>query len=426
MDGRFTLFPGLPGAEPLPLTSAEETLLQQQSIDAQHPGAILHDFHVLLEFLSPNGTEVSQANNFLPMKSLNDLNQRLSHPVTVNLKRPQQKSFPYIHGLYLLLRTSGLTLVKAKGKKQRLVIDEAVLNNWRQLNPTEQYFTLLETWLLWSNDAVLGEHPVPFDAFYRCNQLWSMIPEEGLTFDNPNERDTFLHYIKPHHAALFDLFGFITIQPGPVDKGWQIKGLTRSRFGNAMMKVLMQAVIERGNTVQSQTEFDFTYGALQPVFQPFFPQWRQNLVIPAGEFQEGAYIFKVSILKVWRRIAIPNTLTLDDLSTAILNAFEFDFEHLYQFSYKDRFGILQTVISPEVSSPPYTTETLVGDLPLEPGASMTYLYDFGDRWEFQVQLEEINPPDPELSQPQVLATHGEAPQQYWDEDGWNGGWDEEI
>ena len=60
MNGRFTLFPGLPGAESPSLNSAEETLLQQQSIDAQHPGAILHDFHVLLEFLSPNGTEISQ------------------------------------------------------------------------------------------------------------------------------------------------------------------------------------------------------------------------------------------------------------------------------------------------------------------------------------------------------------------------------
>jgi hypothetical protein len=52
-----------------------------------------------------------------------------------------------------------------------------------------------------------------------------------------------------------------------------------------------------------------------------------------------------------------------------------------------------------------------------PGTTLSYLYDFGDNWEFEVQLEGIDPADPKVRRPKVLETHGEAPEQYprWDE-----------
>jgi len=54
---------------------------------------------------------------------------------------------------------------------------------------------------------------------------------------------------------------------------------------------------------------------------------------------------------------------------------------------------------------------LIGDVPLRVGQTMTYLFDFGDRWEFDVALERV---DPELmiEEPVVLEGHGEPPAQY--------------
>jgi hypothetical protein len=72
--------------------------------------------------------------------------------------------------------------------------------------------------------------------------------------------------------------------------------------------------------------------------------------------------------------------------------------------------------------PPFADQVRIGDLPLEPGASMTYLYDFGDNWEFDVQLEAINPPDNKIKKAKILEIHGDAPQQYWSEDD---DWDQE-
>ncbi len=42
------------------------------------------------------------------------MNERLSEPIQLDLKRPQQKSYPPINGLYLLLRASGLGQIISK------------------------------------------------------------------------------------------------------------------------------------------------------------------------------------------------------------------------------------------------------------------------------------------------------------------------
>lgn len=48
---------------------------------------------------------------------------------------------------------------------------------------------------------------------------------------------------------------------------------------------------------------------------------------------------------------------------------------------------------------------------------MLFVYGFGDKWEFDVALERIDPVDPDVQKPVVLESHGEAPEQYpsWEE-----------
>ena len=54
------------------------------------------------------------------------------------------------------------------------------------------------------------------------------------------------------------------------------------------------------------------------------------------------------------------------------------------------------------------------------GQSMTYLFDFGDNWEFQVTLEQIDPAGKAPLGPVLIDGRGDAPEQYpsWDEDEW--------
>lgn len=96
-------------------TPAKQKILQQQTIIQHSPGIILRDFQTILEFLQPQGVEVSSTYHHFSLKYLQPLNSLLSYPIETNLKRPQQKSYPYIHGLYFVLRTSGPAFLTSLG-----------------------------------------------------------------------------------------------------------------------------------------------------------------------------------------------------------------------------------------------------------------------------------------------------------------------
>ncbi len=405
------------------LTEEYQQLLQQLSIDDNSPGIILRDFQTLLDFLHPNGTEVSGTHNLFPLKSLPELNSRLSHPIETNLKRPQQKSYPYINGLYLLLRASGLSQVKHLGKKQALVLDETVLQSWTKLNPTERYFTLLEAWIIFGNEEILGERYDPTGNLLKCLHFWARIPDKGLKIAKYTDQNEFSYYPGIHNIALLDLFGFLSVQSGKPEagKGWRITRLQRLPFGDAMLRLLFAIYGKKSFVWESQSNVNVAFGELQTHFKLFFSEWKNNLVLTSSrEFTEGIYIFKVSLAKAWRCIAIPAKLELDCLSSSILDAFDFDNDHLYEFRYKNRFGRSGQISHPYCEKSPSTTEVCVGELPLQPGDKMIFLFDFGDNWEFDVQLEEIQPPNAKIKKPKILKKYGEPPSQYWEEDDdWN-------
>ena len=123
-----------------------------------------------------------------------------------------------------------------------------------------------------------------------------------------------------------------------------------------------------------------------------------------------------------RTVLVPGTTYLDELAQTILSAFEFDNDHLYEFSYKNRHGITERVAHPYVESDELTTyECLVGELPLQKGMTLTFRFDFGDDWRFQLVVESISSDNANYSEPTVIEQHGEPVKQYpdWeDEDDW--------
>ena len=120
----------------------------------------------------------------LPLKFIEELDQRLSRPLHLEMKRPQLKSHPYLQGLHLLLRASGLSRVEGAGAKARLVVDPEMLAQWNQLNPTEQYFNLLEAWLRFGRPEMVGDDTRGRgDMASRCREAWRSFPEEGEKFD---------------------------------------------------------------------------------------------------------------------------------------------------------------------------------------------------------------------------------------------------
>jgi hypothetical protein len=397
--------------------------LRNLVIDAHGPGTVLRDFEILLNLLKDNGLPIT-ASGQLPLRTLADINARLTHPLQVNLERPQQKSYPPIQGLYLLLRASGLTYGGGTGKKPSLLLDEAVYQQWVKLNPTERYCSLLETWVLRGKPEIVGERWRPLDRIPenigQSASFYFRIPEVGMPIAGNRDNTQMLSYTPGwHNLGLLDLFGLIRVEEGEsqLGQGWQITAVHRTPLGDALLMVLYVNFLETVSRIfQIDDERPTPVRSLQPVLQPYFPNWKNILAPSAWNFREGTYTFKVSLGSVWWRIAIGAQATMDALAWIILDAVGFDRDHLYEFSYRNRVGARETVTHPYHDEGPYTSEILIGDVPISVGQIMTFLFDFGDHWEFTVTLEQVDS-DTVTSKSRILETHGKPPEQYpqWDE-----------
>jgi hypothetical protein len=77
--------------------------------------------------------------------------------VQLDLKRPQQKSYPHLQGMFILLRAAGLALITQAGKQSVLRLNPETYAAWQALSPTEQYFSLLEIWMIRAHPEIVGE-----------------------------------------------------------------------------------------------------------------------------------------------------------------------------------------------------------------------------------------------------------------------------
>lgn len=417
------------------LSEDEEALLQAQQITETEPGSILQDFQSLLDFIGSKGMPVSGKRHLISLKLLGELNQRLRNPLKVDFKRPQQKSYPPLHGLYLLLRATGMANIITKGKQQQLMLNPKAYKSWQQLNPTERYCTLLEAWLVRGHAEMLGEaRSGPFTEGDRCFQSWQFIAEKKRSYANYADQDTLSYLPGYHNLALMEMFGLVKVTAGnPTSgKGWRIKQTEALPLGKALMPLVTRAYLQKNMAWPSENDPTIPFNELQPDLQPYFPEWQKSLAVPSQPFRSGRHIFKVSLGKAWRRIAISGDATLEDLSSLILESVNFDSDHLDQFTYTNELGRQVEVQHPYTESRPSTDQVKIGSLPLSVGSVMEYVFDFGDWWEFAVQLESVEPEAEKASQKTkktkkskrqprpplgaVIEARGKAPRQYPDYD----------
>jgi hypothetical protein len=172
-------------------------------------------------------------------------------------------------------------------------------------------------------------------------------------------------------------------------------------------------------------------------FRPLVPADAAALVLPrpAPQLKEGTYVFRVSLGRVWRAIAVSYRHTLEDLHLAIQDAFEFDNDHLYAFYMDGKPFSDDRYEDPRGGEGPFADEAVVGELDLYVRQKILYLFDFGDEWRFDVELCEVQRAAHAVS-PKVVAAKGDPPPQYpqwegedeeldedFDED--DGEWDED-
>lgn len=103
---------------------------------------------------------------------------------------------------------------------------------------------------------------------------------------------------------------------------------------------------------------------------------------------------------IWRRIVVPESITLGDLHQVLQITFDWCDYHLHEFDFGgERFG----TPDPEFGWEPVRSETRIQlKTALGGMGSFKYIYDFGDHWEHRIKVERKLPNAPDLSHRAML------------------------
>jgi hypothetical protein len=124
---------------------------------------------------------------------------------------------------------------------------------------------------------------------------------------------------------------------------------------------------------------------------------------------------------IYRDIEIKPSQSLHQLAAAIVQAFDFDFDHAFGF-YTGRTSATLMRTDPRYELFADIGEADPGVIGVEKtsvaqafpavGHAMTFLFDYGDEWHFNVSLKAIGTKQAKIRYPRLIATRGTAPPQY--------------
>jgi hypothetical protein len=272
------------------------------------------------------------------------------------------------------------------------------------------------------------------------------LTDRWLNFDNYESAKTLgpQGELPPWNLWVQQQLGLVEIRPLPSrrrrelkgwgGKGWLAGGARLTPWGTAVTwalldfwKVQSEAEDEAETKDTDEQTDEWTddasaqeqFGILQPVFQPFFPEWRTNYRPPPKEVRLGTHTFKVRLAgwrgadgSIWRRLLVPGHASLDTLAQDILSAFEFDNDHSYDFRYRDQRGKSRVYNHPWSDREPSTLDISVAETELGIKEKMLFTFDYGDNWQFEVRLESVDEGSCQLQVTKVIDSAGEAPKQY--------------
>jgi hypothetical protein len=147
----------------------------------------------------------------------------------------------------------------------------------------------------------------------------------------------------------------------------------------------------------------------------------------------GLYIFDVWLYgdedyteakKIIRRIQIPGSKTLYNLAKVIIDAFDFQFDHCFGFydNFMDKrncrkvFELFVDIGEEARPQAKGVKKTKISQAFDGVGEKLIMLFDYGDGWQFNVELKEIRKDAKGATKPVILESIGKAPLQYPPED----------
>ncbi len=407
---------------------------------------ILKDFETFIDYLQNNKVKLTSKENWLPPGVLYELNNKMTSYVTPNTTlRTPQKYYVLLNLLYHLAVESKL-FNKVKGKGGFYLEPTDRLELYRSLTSTEKYFSLLETfwrdidWRVIGTSRFSRDFPIlPFRLF-----LFSVFGNPNfakkhgeVSFSINSQIDQI--FLILHLYGLFDV-KFSKNDPTIPEKYYIfVSRVSLTPLGNLLLPILAkERDVELWNIPYRKQEFGEpnpipgsplrislkkkaigTSYEEEPFFLPFTGIFKEELtrtlprIKEEYKFIDGTYVFKVSLSNnkdIWRKIKIPADYTLADLANVILDAYRFDYEHLYSFFMDGKKWSAHEYTSPESEEGPHSDMVQIDELGLKEGQSFLFLYDYGREWCFDVKLEKIE--EKKIDKAKISERHGRSPAQY--------------
>ncbi|MCW7553287.1 plasmid pRiA4b ORF-3 family protein [Endozoicomonas gorgoniicola] len=368
----------------------------------------LRDVDVFLDYLVRKPVALSRGKNQPPVKWAQLLNNLLSTPEKLTLKRPMTSHYAQVLGLFLLTRSSCLGRLRIGSKENfDFHINEALYQQWQTMSEVERYFSLLDSWVNCGYAINAGELiRGPDDRFlpgvmmmYGENDLW-----RGKEVREP---DFWLRRGKAFNLAILKMTGLAELHLE--DSNRKIRFLRLTPWGQVFLTACQQGFID--SLEGSEFEDDFEQINLLPAIQAIRPDVQRTLELPE-QIIAASYLLTVTLGKECSRtLKLSADHTLDELADAILDAFDFDNDHLYHFQYKTDFGAFRKVGHPATyDCDGFTDGTQLRHLHPAPGMKVTFVFDYGDYWEFEIVI--MYGSEDAVSGITVTDRKGVAPEQY--------------
>jgi len=137
------------------------------------------------------------------------------------------------------------------------------------------------------------------------------------------------------------------------------------------------------------------------------------------------FIFKINLAhakKIKRIIEVEENISLYKLAQAIIKAYDFDFDHPfgfyssltpYYYDSEEIYELFTDLKELESSAGAGSVKkTKIKEVWKETGDKMQFLFDYGDNWQFIVELAKFGQVEQGKKYPCVLKSVGKAPIQY--------------
>ncbi|WP_373844948.1 plasmid pRiA4b ORF-3 family protein [Clostridium sp.] len=381
---------------------------------------IIQDFHVFIKYIEEEKPVLTAKKGVLGKKDSFKLNSKLNFKRDVTAPNYNQDQYLVIDLMFSLAVDSNLYVIGSNDKGKLSLMRTAKIESFLELNNFEKYVFLFETY--WSEYDFDGKD-LRWNNVLALSSIIQLIAKKNsgkLILKELNLQMSFSTVtIFFHHLSYFGLWDLELIEGVKSKYEASIKAIIPTELGILICKKLSTEAlpfwnIEDVEIIMDHLSIKKKNKSLFFVLKSIFPD---NLVEKTIKNEveidkSGVYIFKVSLSRgLWRKIKMSYKNTFEDLHNIIQKAYDFDNDHLYEFY----IGRNRRTAKITYAGNPYegiVNDIAIGEASLYKGQKIKYIFDFGDEWEFDITIVDIDKNGVLPIKPEIIESKGESPEQY--------------